>query len=175
MALVVRLSDGRILRFSSAFQIGREHGCAVELADTQVSRRHADVSLLNGKWIVRDLQSSNGLFVDGKRVDAAPIGEGVSIRLGADGPTLQIEPEEVARAARDSPDGTEDDTLDAYAQRYFGSEQDDDESVGGRTLMIRKAFQKVQQGQRRTTSADDCRHRCWLHSAPPATRCTRIV
>jgi membrane-bound lytic murein transglycosylase D len=149
MALVVRLSDGRILRFSSAFQIGREHGCAVELADTQVSRRHADVSLLNGKWIVRDLQSSNGLFVDGKRVDAAPIGDGVSISLGADGPTLQIEPEGVARAARDSPDGTEDDTLEAYAQRYFGSEEDDDESVGGRTLMIRKAFQKVQQGQRR--------------------------
>jgi pSer/pThr/pTyr-binding forkhead associated (FHA) protein len=147
MTLIVRLPDGQTLRFTNSFHIGRERGCGVELADTHVSRRHAEVSLVNGEWLVRDLQSSNGLFVDGRRVDAARIGDGVTITVGDGGPTLQIEPENVAQAAPGRLETTEE-NLDDYAQRYFGS-KDDDESVGGRTLMIRKAFHKVQQQQRR--------------------------
>jgi peptidoglycan lytic transglycosylase D len=149
MALVVRLPDGRTLRFTSSFYIGRERGCDVELTHSQVSRRHAQVSIVKGEWLVRDLQSSNGLFVDGRRVETTPIGHGVVLHLGADGPTVRIEPEEVAPAPRDRHETTEDD-LEAYAERYFGSESEDDESLGGRTLMIRKAYQKVQQQQRRT-------------------------
>ena len=149
MALVVRLPDGQTLRFTSSFHIGRERYCEVELADAQVSRRHAEVSLVNGEWMIRDLQSSNGLFVDGRRTDSARIGEGVAVTLGADGPTLNIELERSAKAPRDRVDQSADDTLEAYAERYFGSDEDD-ESVGGRTLMIRKAYQKVQQQQKRT-------------------------
>jgi len=121
----------------------------VELADAQVSRRHAEVSLVKGEWIVRDLQSSNGLFVDGQRTDSAHIGDGVAVTLGADGPTINIAPERLAAPVRDGDDKKEEDTLEAYAERYFGSDEDD-ESVGGRTLMIRKAYQKVQQQQKRT-------------------------
>jgi hypothetical protein len=149
MALVVRLPTGHTLRFTSPFHIGRERGCDVEVADTHVSRRHAEVSRLDGTWIIRDLQSSNGLFVDGKRVETAPIGDGVDVTLGADGPTLRIEPEASAYAAADSREERDDQSLDSYAERYFGSDDDEDESVGGRTLMIRRAFQKVQQKQRR--------------------------
>lgn len=156
MALIVRLPDGRTLRFSTPFYIGREPGCDVELAHAQVSRRHAEVSLVDGEWIIRDLQSSNGLFVDGKRADEAPIRQRVAITLGADGPTLQIEPEAVAQVAPERRDTTDENTLDDYARRYFDS-KDDDDSVGGRTLMIRKAFQKVQQQQKR-------RHR-WVIAA----------
>jgi hypothetical protein len=73
----------------------------------------------------------------------------VQVTLGADGPTLTIEPEEFAQVSSGDRDTSDDDTLESYAQRYFTSEDDEDESVGGRTLMIRKAFQKVQQQQRR--------------------------
>ncbi|MFL6281078.1 MAG: FHA domain-containing protein [Vicinamibacterales bacterium] len=149
MALVVRLPDGQTLRFTSSFHIGRERGCDVEVVDTHVSRRHAEVSFAGGRWVIRDLQSSNGLFVNGRRVDTAPIGHGVQVTLGEDGPTLRIEPEEVGQVSSGDRGASEDDTLDSYAQRYFTSEDDEDESVGGRTLMIRKAFQKVQQQQRR--------------------------
>jgi membrane-bound lytic murein transglycosylase D len=149
MALVVRLPNGHRLHFNSSFHIGRERGCDVEVADTQVSRRHAEVSLVNGTWIIRDLQSSNGLFVNGRRVDSAPIGDGVDVILGIDGPTLTIEPEASAHTSSDDPAPSDDESLDSYAQRYFSSDDDEDESVGGRTLMIRKAFQKVQQQQRR--------------------------
>src|SRR3954464_1876618 len=131
MALVVRLPNGHTLRFTSPFHIGRERGCDVEVADNHVSRRHAEVSLSGRTWVIRDLQSSNGLFVNGKRVDAAPIGHGVQVTLGEDGPTLSIEPEESAQMSPDR-ETSEADTLESYAQRYFTSEDDEDESVGGR-------------------------------------------
>ena len=66
-SVVVHLPDGRVARFSSPFHIGRDASCEVHLADNQVSRRHAEVSVLRGAWVIRDLQSSNGLFVNGHR------------------------------------------------------------------------------------------------------------
>ena len=147
MALIVRLPDGKTLRFSRTFLIGREQGCDVVLSGGQVSRRHAEVTLESGHWIVRDLQSSNGLFVNGRRTEAAPIGDGATLVLGTDGPTLRIEPESASKPQTDT-DLHDEESVDAYAERYFHSEADD-ESAGSRTVMIRKAFQKVQQRQRR--------------------------
>src|SRR5262245_32037286 len=149
MALIVRLPDGRTLRFSRSFHIGREHGCEVELSDAQVSRRHAEVSLAGDEWVVSDLQSSNGLFVDGRRVERARIGDGAAITLGADGPTLQLELEGAAPVvASGRPDPAGGSSVEEYAQRYFGSTEDDD--AGERTQMIRLAFEQVQQRQKRT-------------------------
>jgi len=150
IALTVRLPDGRVLEFSAPFYIGREPGCEIQLDDVHVSRRHAEILRLRGQWVVRDLQSSNGLFVDGERVDAAPVGEGVTITLGADGPMLQIDPGPLpaaapAQRAERTPD--ERTLLDAYARRYFEAESD--EPVGDRTMMIRKAFRNIQQQQTR--------------------------
>ena len=147
--VVVRLPDGRIARFSRSFHIGRDASCEIRLADSQVSRRHAEVSRQRGEWIIRDLQSSNGLFVEGQRVEAAPLGDGVNVRLGADGPALHIGPERTvaSQPARQAEPAKQDDSLEDLAQRYFGS--DEDESVGGRTLMIRKAYQQIQQQQKR--------------------------
>ena len=149
-ALSVRLPDGRVLGFSAPFYVGREPGCEIQLDDIHVSRRHAEVLRLRGQWIIRDLQSSNGVFVDGERVDAAPVGEGVTITLGGDGPVLQIHPAALAHAAPPEsvqPASAESTLLDADARRYFESEGD--ESVGERTLMIRKAFRNLQDQQRR--------------------------
>ena len=91
-ALNVRLPGGNVLRFHSDFHIGRDPGCEVCIPDAHASRRHAQVAFTRGQWWIRDLQSSNGLFVNGERLEAAPIGEGVAVRLGADGPVLQIGP-----------------------------------------------------------------------------------
>jgi membrane-bound lytic murein transglycosylase D len=163
--LAVTLPDGRVLRFSNAFLLGRDVSCEVQVIDVQVSRRHAEVLPLRGGWIVRDLQSSNGLFVDGERVDSAPITTRVAVTFGETGPTVLIEPEVVSRpqeAVQPSPappplpdEGGE--SLEEYAQRYFKTDGDED-SVGGRTLMIRKAFRRVQAQQKR-------RHRMLMGAA----------
>jgi pSer/pThr/pTyr-binding forkhead associated (FHA) protein len=148
MALIVRLPDATSLRFTGAFYVGRERGCDVELPDPQVSRRHAEVSDASGQWTIRDLQSSNGLFVDGRRVEVVPIGSGVTVAFGNDGPRVRIEPEGAQPAAEEGGTSVDDESLDSYAQRYFDA--GDDESAGSRTVMIRKAYQKLQQRQKRT-------------------------
>jgi peptidoglycan lytic transglycosylase D len=150
-ALNVRLPDGNVLRFHSDFHIGRDPGCEVCIQDAHASRRHAQVSFVRGQWWIRDLQSSNGLFVDDERVEAAPIGEGVTVRLGEDGPVLQIGPglrSVLAPAGTDIDEDEDDSRVDEYADRYL-VEDDSDEEVGDRTRMIRVAFQKHQKKQKR--------------------------
>jgi hypothetical protein len=150
--LSVRTEDGRTSRWSRPFHIGREHDCEVRIDDGRVSRKHVVVSFEDGLWLLRDRQSGNGVFVDGRRVETVAIDKSVSIRLGADGPLVVIEVEPSALSAKrpltQEPAG-ETMLLASYEERYFGSAGDDDEEVGGRTLMIRKAFHRVQTKQKR--------------------------
>ena len=50
--------------------IGRSRDCDVVLSDQNVSRRHAEVRPSGGKWIVKDLGSTNGVKVNGRRITA---------------------------------------------------------------------------------------------------------
>jgi len=153
--LVVRSEDGRTFRFSRPFHIGREHDCGVRIEDGRVSRKHVLVSFENGRWQISDQHSGNGVYVHGRRVESVPVDPIVSIRLGPEGPMLTIEVEgATAPAPRSSTappvvlQGGETKLLQSYAERYFGTATSD-EPVGGRTMMIRKAFIKVQKRQRR--------------------------
>ena len=87
--LSVRTEDGRTSRWSRPFHIGREHDCEVRIDDGRVSRKHVVVSFEDGQWLLRDRQSGNGVFVDGRRVETVAIDKSVSIRLGADGPLIR--------------------------------------------------------------------------------------
>lgn len=50
--------------------IGRDFACTIAWADqSSVSRRHAEIVQENGAWIVKDLGSTNGTFVNGARAD----------------------------------------------------------------------------------------------------------
>jgi peptidoglycan lytic transglycosylase D len=145
--LTVRTSDGREFRLVRSFFIGRELDCEVRIEDGRVSRKHVAVSFEDGHWIARDNQSGNGLFVNGRRVGSAPIDRTLTLTLGADGPgvTLDVDAPIAARPPAAPVAGGE--TM-MYVDRYFAA-IDDNEPVGGRTMMIRKAFQKVQKKQRR--------------------------
>ena len=148
--LRVRTGDGHALRFSRPFHIGREHDCDVRIDDVHVSRKHVAVSFENGRWTVRDQRSGNGVFVNGRRIDTAPVGAGgLTIRLGADGPSVVLEIESAgrSRSASSMPTPPAGETI-LVAERYFGTAADD-EPVGNRTLIIRKAFQRVQKKQKR--------------------------
>jgi pSer/pThr/pTyr-binding forkhead associated (FHA) protein len=48
--------------------IGRHDDCLIRIRSSQVSRRHCELHLDNDKLLLRDLGSSNGTFVNGKRV-----------------------------------------------------------------------------------------------------------
>ena len=49
--------------------IGRTPDCAVRIDSPQVSRHHARIRVHDGRATVEDLESKNGTFVDGARVD----------------------------------------------------------------------------------------------------------
>lgn len=61
--------------------IGRAANCDVQLPANHVSRQHAEVQVSAGKLIVRDLNSSNGTFVNRKRVTEAELKSGDEVRF----------------------------------------------------------------------------------------------
>jgi hypothetical protein len=75
--------EGRIYRLASQVTvIGRSTDADVVLDDAGVSRRHAEVHLVDGRARVIDLGSTNGTYVDGERVHAGNLTEGSTITVG---------------------------------------------------------------------------------------------
>ena len=62
--------------------IGREPGNHVQLASSEVSKRHAFLQRTADGWCIRDLNSRNGLFVNGRRVREAIISDGDRLTVG---------------------------------------------------------------------------------------------
>ncbi|HEY6759395.1 MAG TPA: DUF1707 and FHA domain-containing protein [Baekduia sp.] len=62
--------------------VGRASSCTVRFGDSAVSRHHARFERVAGRWFVTDLSSTNGTFVDGVRVERAPVDVGAEVRLG---------------------------------------------------------------------------------------------
>ncbi len=77
--------------------IGRNKECDIQIALGVVSRRHCEVTLKGDKLAVRDLGSSNGTYVNNKRVQEAEIAAGETLTIGPVIFTLVIngQPQEV--------------------------------------------------------------------------------
>ncbi|MHC4549727.1 MAG: FHA domain-containing protein [Planctomycetota bacterium] len=70
--------------------LGRADDCDLHIVAEQVSRRHAELALLRGRWKVRDLDSSNGTYLNGQRIATADLRPGDVIRLGESGPKVRV-------------------------------------------------------------------------------------
>ncbi len=55
-----------------------------------VSSRHAVIEPSGGAWRLRDCGSTNGTFLDGRRITEAELTRGAQIRLGAGGPEFEF-------------------------------------------------------------------------------------
>ncbi len=83
-ALVVVLD-----RLSLRAVLGRREGCEVRIEDPTVSRVHASLRRERDEWVLVDLDSRNGTFVDGRRIGRASVRPGDDLRLGAQRVLLQ--------------------------------------------------------------------------------------
>ena len=73
--------------------IGRSRDCDIQLADANVSRRHAELRQEGASYWIVDLGSTNGIEVNGKRVKRAKLRNGDTITLGSTEVTFSRETE----------------------------------------------------------------------------------
>jgi pSer/pThr/pTyr-binding forkhead associated (FHA) protein len=62
--------------------IGRHTGVDVRLPLPDVSRRHCRFAFAHGRWQVVDLDSLNGVWVNGRRISQAFLEAGDTLRIG---------------------------------------------------------------------------------------------
>ena len=78
------LDDGRTFKITdSPLVIGRSPDVEVVINDTNVSRRHAEVWRTSDGVAVRDLQSTNGTYVNGHRISAVSLSPRDDLTIGA--------------------------------------------------------------------------------------------
>ncbi|MEX2197128.1 MAG: FHA domain-containing protein [Thermoleophilaceae bacterium] len=74
---------GRQLPLTGAVDIGRDPSLQLALEDTQISRRHARVSIQNNQPVVEDLGSTNGTYVNDQPIQAPrALAPGDRVRVG---------------------------------------------------------------------------------------------
>ncbi len=73
--------------------VGRSRDVDVQIEDPNVSRRHAEVVQQGSTWWVIDLGSTNGVEVDGRRVQRARLDDGTSFVIGETTVTFSTERE----------------------------------------------------------------------------------
>jgi hypothetical protein len=62
--------------------VGRDLGCDVVLAGRDISRRHALLRFRDGRWVVQDLDSTNGTILNGVRVGRCRMQPGDRLVVG---------------------------------------------------------------------------------------------
>ena len=65
-----------------AMCIGREAGNFVQLDDNEVSRRHAEIRRIGETFVVGDLKSSNGTWLNSRKIERAELSSGDQIQVG---------------------------------------------------------------------------------------------
>ena len=64
--------------------IGRASDAGLQIRDDYTSTHHARLLLWGSDWVVQDLDSTNGTFVDGRRIDSpTQVPVGVPVKIGA--------------------------------------------------------------------------------------------
>ncbi len=105
--------DGRRLT------IGRSPDNGLVLRDGRASRHHARIDARRGTLVLSDLGSTNGSFVNDRRVDTVALGEGDRVRIGAT--TLLVEAIDAASSAGPNRAGADTDAgrdpIDSSADR----------------------------------------------------------
>lgn len=64
------------------FTLGRDPGNDIVLRDPKVSRHHGEIVFERGFFVLHDLASANGTYVNGKRIRVAPLTHGARVRVG---------------------------------------------------------------------------------------------
>jgi signal transduction histidine kinase len=67
----------------SIVRLGRDSQSRIQIHDTEVSRHHAEMRLTDRDYVISDLNSSNGTYVNGRRVRQHSLLSGDQIEVGS--------------------------------------------------------------------------------------------
>jgi diguanylate cyclase (GGDEF)-like protein len=111
------------LESKSKWNLGRLNTCDIVFHDASVSRSHADITFdPPSKWYVEDLGSSNGTYVNGKRIhEKTVLTPGDKIQLGSTIITKFVLQDEVEAAFQRElyESATKDALTGLYSKRFF--------------------------------------------------------
>jgi len=74
--------DQRYSLVNSEYTLGRQSTSDIVLADSSISKAHALLKVQAGQWHIEDLDSSNGVLLNGTLIKRAPLNQGDRIKLG---------------------------------------------------------------------------------------------
>ena len=74
---------GELFTLAPVTTIGTDPKCTVVLTDKFMSAKHAEIKAENGMWILRDVGSTNGTYVNNKRVDRHELVDNDFIKFGS--------------------------------------------------------------------------------------------
>jgi predicted component of type VI protein secretion system len=83
--------DKRSVLSGSRVLLGRSRESDIMVNDPNVSRRHAELRSDGGRWTVVDLGSTNGIKVNGRRVEQHELSDGDRITLGVTDLTFELD------------------------------------------------------------------------------------
>jgi pSer/pThr/pTyr-binding forkhead associated (FHA) protein len=84
--------------------VGRQAECDIQLESSKVSRRHCFLAKADGLLYIRDLESTNGLRVNGQRVESSALRDGDEVIIGNVRFKVQAGPAEGDDAATNAPE-----------------------------------------------------------------------
>ncbi len=73
---------GELFALSPASSVGTDADCHVVLIDPYMSGKHAEINVEAGIWVLKDLGSTNGTFVNDKRIDKRELVDNDFIKFG---------------------------------------------------------------------------------------------
>lgn len=119
------------------FTVGRDPGNDIILRDPKVSRHHAEIVFERGFFVLHDLASANGTYVNSKRIRVAPLTHGAKLRMGNSygrfSEELPTETDQPNAEQRDNVPGIAD--LDVATAEH--------ERVGAHTVPVEKVTEDV--------------------------------
>jgi len=92
--LLIKMPDGQThehILESKSITMGRRSDNDVQLLDSYVSRQHAEVTREGDGFVIRDLASKHGTFINGERIESKQLVAGDTIQIGGErGPEIRF-------------------------------------------------------------------------------------